>query len=551
MSAKNATGPWRRLTQWSMRGLLILIALAAIFFAWLRTEMVKESRRRELTGEGSAGHWVEYYVDSGPIQFAKATGDSMLKESWVRYLAAVVSGNDPVGPLVTIEFKEGFDPVKAAEVVKLFPEATTIRIACQKLDAELATALGRRPRRGGESISTTVLADGDADQIVRACAENQLPLTELRTEKPLSRAGLADAAKIASLNHLVMDNVDDAIIALFRDHRSLERLEIRNSPQVSDASGEVLASCRGLAFVTLDGTSLKDEGLAALRNGSVTRLIWKNAPLPLAGLRALRDRPGDYHLLGIGLGSAEVTDEHLKVLAEFPHLGDVRLINANITRAGLEAIAKRTLYQLILRDCHTNGEPIDDQTIEPLAAIASSLGDLRIDGANVTDAGLAPLVIGPNLMHLSLCRTKVTTNTVDLLSKSTTLIRLRVGGENFDASWMPHIGKIPTLTWLQVRGPSVDDAMFSTSLPTIRLIDLQETRVTPECLGELAKWPALEHAIIMYDKAAEPEFSLEDMRNYIRHTGAAITVGEISKPPSMGVARKLNVEVMESRDELE
>jgi hypothetical protein len=512
-------------TQWSIRGLLVLITCAAIFFAWLRVEMAKEARRREWTTY-TPGRPIHVSTNSAPGGTSTA--------SWQRRVAAWATRQAPVAPANAISLGDGHVTADAVEVLRLFPEATGISVRCRtQLDPMLAREL--RGRFNGDATFSIYLWSGDINTLAQTCAEHDLAVKDLTgSEENWTYAGYKAAAKLRKLDQIRFTNVDDATVALFRDHPRLRLVSIQRSPDVGDESGQTLASCTGLAEISLDGVALGREGLEALGRWQGIDFAWKNSPLSDIGFRKFLEGAGS-NLYAVELENAQVEDTHLKDLLRCTKLLNVQISGATFDQERMVELARLPLRGLTLRDCIVDGSPLSDATLAPLAKLAAPLRSIDVDGSDVTDAGVAAIATSPQLFELSLRRTKITSKTLDSLAAPGSLGVLRLGGDTFDASWMPSLAKLTALSHLTLSGPQVDDAVFKTMHLNGRIsLILDRTNVTKECLHDLVKWPQLRSVTLAYDVGAQPAFTLDEVRAFRDETGVKIYAGweEVMEDPT-------------------
>lgn len=326
MTNLNATTPRprRKYVTLSLRLLLVLIALLAIWLGWItnrarrQAEVVKEWRERDAVVQ------FDYQYKKGapiePIYFIPAALPPAA--AWLR------------GNLGEEYFRE-----------VVYVAASKAGDAPRRLDPHFT---GPRP---------------DDEAFRKLASLGALRSLVLRHDE-ISDVGFAPVANLGALERLYLDdcpNITDAGLAHLRGLRKLKYLNIANCP-ITDQSFAHLANLPALATLIVESDQIGDAGLVHLK---------KMRPLEFLAITSPRiTDAGVAHLSGLTrlnrlfIKGANVTDAGLVHVASLRNLERLSLIECRITDEGVNTL--RPLASLRQLGISTTGSPLTDRAFEPL-----------------------------------------------------------------------------------------------------------------------------------------------------------------------------------------
>lgn len=205
----------------------------------------------------------------------------------------------------------------------------------------------------------------DAPKFAEAIERERVAKTGLFDAREFPRFADADAAKLATLTHLVDVNLDNA--------------------PITNAAVNALQPLAELRRLSLSNTGVTDEGLQNLRN--------------FARLEFVR------------LDSTRVGDKGMAHLAAIPNLRELSLWRVVVTDNGVAHLQNASRLEHISLD----GTPVGDGALAALGRLGS-LKWLQLWKTAVTDAGLAHLRGHAALEKLVLNETAVTDAGIDQLA---------------------------------------------------------------------------------------------------------------------------------------
>ncbi len=182
-------------------------------------------------------------------------------------------------------------------------------------------------------------------------------------DRPVDSFELETIGQATGLKTLILDQgvvTDDDVTAL-RTLNQLEHLRLRESP-------------------------LSDVGLAKLASFDLKRLVVLNLPQAQPTARGLKELGKLQNVRQLRIGGRQIDDEAVKVLAEWPSLSSLHLIQPSLTDAALETIASmKDLSSFYIDEC-----PLSDAAWEKLLQARRDLhvhidqahGDLRSSQTN-------------------------------------------------------------------------------------------------------------------------------------------------------------------------
>jgi hypothetical protein len=336
----------RRWRQFSLRGLLVLVTLAALFcgwFAWrLRQGWLQDAAANEIVRAGGAVAYSNQFY-SGVSRLAPFEPRS----SWFGNLTNPLFGTDPFRKLVSITVHDD----ASAALISKYPlyDLETIRLE-------------------GSNVTD------DALQHIQNCRHAKVLLVH---NAPVTDQGLAKIRSLSELEELwiVGSQVTDAGLDNLVEFSELKELWLHDTA-VSDAGLQKLRHLQRLSVLDLRSTQISDSGLAVVASmPAIKMLLVDQDTLTDQGLKNLRPAP---KLFKLWLSTRTSSKLDLGVLSEFPLLSDLTLSGPIGTDAALQPLASNTrITRLELDWC-----------------------------AGLTDESLTTLAQIPNLQKVQLIRTK-------------------------------------------------------------------------------------------------------------------------------------------------
>jgi hypothetical protein len=205
------------------------------------------------------------------------------------------------------------------------------------------------------------------------------------------------------------------------------------------------------------------------------------------GLQAIQRLP---KLAAIRLGSAETTDENLKLLSACP---SVHWIQLNVAEATLTASGISELRRLPkLRYLELRGVGVDDELLRGVESL-TQLEEINIASTKITAAGFASLNKLPQLHILSVDQCAIDDIALRNLNCQQ-ITRLRLSRlPDFTAEDMAALGAMTNLKRLSINDCAIgDDGLRCLpEMPELSWIYLPNTGVTDACIPELLRQPKL------------------------------------------------------------
>ena len=309
----------------------------------------------------------------------------------------------------------------------------------------------------------------------------------------LTPAGMAQLRTLSRLQKLNVRDFTDShgFVAALTGKTALRRLWLRKAA-VTDDEMAIIGGFADLEALQLDGSNVTDQGFAHVAN--LKKLTILDMPgvritdlAPVADLVQLdtldlaprRSTPAR-SALGLGgppslgplrrltkltqltLGSTQIEDRELPIVAGIPKLNNLMIGGKGITEAGLAEIAEsRSLIFLEL----TNTSIAD---LRPLSPRLHRLLGLAMENSHLTDAGIEPLSRGVRLTDLTIAGSRMTDAGLDHLASLTSLWRLRLD-----------------------RSAITDAGLALKSLKSLESLSLTETKLTDSSVETLAGFQCL------------------------------------------------------------
>jgi len=306
---------WR---QFSLRGLLILVTLAAVFLGWfawrLRMARVQDAAAESIVRAGGEVAYSDQFYGGVSRLTPRHRQANMLGDISRRLL-----GGDPTRKLVSVRL---IDDESAALVAKYDLRDLTI----VRLD-------------GGKAITDAALAH------------------------------LANCEQLRVL-YLEDGNLTDRGIEGIGQHSKLEELWLCNT-QITDAALDYLIELPVLRVLDIRGTVISDEGLKRIAAMPNLRMLYlDSATVTDSGIQSLH---ASKRLMGLWLGDLSSANLDLVAIAAIPQLEQIYLKGPLITDDRLAVLKNNTKIQrLNVQRC----TGLTDESLKTLATMPNlkSLG---------------------------------------------------------------------------------------------------------------------------------------------------------------------------------
>jgi hypothetical protein len=499
-----------RFRQFSMRTLLVLVALAAAGCLLVRNEMAREERREKLIAELEAkGATWQFFYPTG------AATISPLPRLWRQPMAAWLRGKPMVPPRSWAMFGKGTSLEQIREFLDLFPSVRVIEIDGDDTSKEVLRLLAVRGPFDEFRIKNPLVIDKEkARQIAQVnckggvwiirqeCSDEALlNLAEAGVKVELyfgddfwrnvSDEGLKTVAMFPKTRaaHANCRGTDAGVQAL-AGHPSLAKFFL-TGPLYSDASADVIPTLKSLSQLHIAGTSHTDAGLARAIAGCNARSI---------------------ELIEVAVG-----DQTIEALALAPNLTNLTLSGVELSAEQCDALAKLPLGSLTL-----SSKGLTDDRAVRLAPLARSLRDLDLKTPQVTDAGLTWLSRAKSLTMLRLDDTQATAATWSTVPLPSALKAIGMGGPNFDIETMVRATNTIALNQLALTGSEIEDATLDHLPPGLSTVLLVDTRVTPEGLNKLARTKGITSILVFRESDVPALITEEDVKEVQKAVGPGV-----------------------------
>lgn len=231
------------------------------------------------------------------------------------------------------------------------------------------------------------------------------------------------------------------------------------------------------------------QRLRAVKSPLAVDLTWSNLENGL--LSNLHDLP---NLRRLNLfGATGVTDDALRHLENLPALESIDLGGARVSSQGILSLRNaRNLKQLGLANV---SPPLDDAAIEQIVATWPDLESISLDGAHITDVGLARIGTLKKLTYLNISDTGITARGMGGLVELRSLKTLHASHTELDDSAMIELAQITSLEKLDFNSTNITNAGLIPlrSLRHLKRIYLVDTRVDDDGLGHLKTLKSIEY----------------------------------------------------------
>ncbi len=242
------------------------------------------------------------------------------------------------------------------------------------------------------------------------------------------------------------------------------------SEHVSDKGLKFLPSLKNLRVLAAPGLFITDDSVGILSQlPRLQYLSLKGSQISDQALAAFSDRP--LRRLDLGL---RATDAALKYISEIKTLEHLDVHASRVTETGLAYLKGLPLHTLFL------GPSIADRDLPVLLAF-KKLKRLDLSGANLSDAALQTLGKMEALEELALTDTAVSDQALAVLSRLPRLRYLELSGTRISAIAFRHVTGFPAL---QVLSFSTRDRLRSGDIrPLGRLAKLHSVLINKALIG--------------------------------------------------------------------
>ncbi len=445
----------RRWLQFTMRGLIVLMVLAAIGAFWLRNEVQRAREQRLATEKATELHANLQYANSGPGWLESLLGeDIFLKVERAETRQSTTTDLD----MAWLAALDDLQVLSFAAIPETVP----------------------RPRMGDSTVAHVAdmhelrilsvprfdLSDHGAQAL-----RNHPEMEELELRETLiTDAGLAYISGMHKLQRLdlsVLSGVTDAGLIHLRRLKELQSLSL-NGTNVSGTGLEHLSQMNSLTALSLSETPLTDEGLRHIGQlKSLGRLEIESKLISNAGIAHLDDMP---NLVRLTIKGADITDDSLRHLAGSPNLRELsyhsestlgdgladlaslaRLRHLDLSGAELNTDGWKALRELPqVTSVSLNNALVTDEHLAMLVDAMPQLEEISLSGTQITDDGVADLARLNQLTRISIRDTKITGAGLKVISRSPILESVIVSGNQMGRGFPKFVN---TKVMVEIRDP--------------------------------------------------------------------------------------------------
>ncbi len=286
--------------------------------------------------------------------------------------------------------------------------------------------------------------------------------------------------------------IDDDGIAHLEKLGALRRLDLSGNVHLTDVALVRLEVCPNIEYLALRDGAYTGKGIAAIQKLSELRAIDLRGCVQIGatGLAGLVASP---RLESLKVGGAQIDDLGLKPIGRITSLTDLTIEDAGITDTGLAALHALDLTSLSLARCFG----ITDAGLAELAAF-SHLQRLALRDLAITGPGLAVLSRFPDLRQLGLNETMIDDEAMIFIQPKTSLERLKLRQTQITAAAAKAIVPLKTLRYLDVQDTGLTDGageMLANSLTALTTLVLASNAgITDRSVPPLCR---LSHLILL------------------------------------------------------
>jgi internalin A len=403
MNVSQPSKPERRPFQFSLRSLLLFVAVAGVFFGWLGTGLQRARKNRQAEAEL---HRVEAEIRShgGSIVYENAEGPNWLEK---------LLGDPGVLDVQTVAIHQATDAdlkhLKDLAGMSHSWELDLCRFGVNSgylTDAGLKHLKGLTGLRNLNLIGQLKITDAGLEHLkgltsLRALRLENTVVTPAGTRNlqealPNARitpssTQLAAIAEIEKVGGIVsMTNNDVLLVVTFSVPRNVTDAVMLQIKKLKDLRGRV--------ELGLGRTQVTDAGMEDLKDLNVSSLSIGRTQVTDAGLEHLK---GLSNLESLSLDFTQVTDAGLEHLEGLTELFSLSLRTTLVTDAGLEHLEGLTSLEYL----HLSNTQVTDTGLEHIKRL-TKLKQLYLHDTHVTDEGVRKLQEAlPNCkIHPNRCR---------------------------------------------------------------------------------------------------------------------------------------------------
>lgn len=474
--------PKRRWLQFSLRTLLLLVVVLAVWLGW-HAHRVKQQREAVLTVEelGGSARYDYEWTDGGGSPPPN-------QPSWLARFVGVDHVHDVVS--ITLPHNKNVTDADLRQLSAL-KNLRDLNLGWTEVSDEGLAHLKRLRRLEHlylESCSNVT----DSGIAHLAGLTNLKDLTVSGTG--MSNAGMVHLKNLKKLEWLELTGVpvEDDDVQFLREFTNLKVLffcrlgQPGPSPKVSKATVEELRKCLPKCDIIWKPPEVESESGEADEDGpaperrkipDAKKFVVRNHDEAVAALRSLPAAVSlrENRAVFADLDNYGVTDEHLAPLKFLTALEQLDLSRNPIGDAGLAHVSGLQQLEVL----HLDKTAVGDAGLKHLKDM-KKLKTLFLSETRVTDEGLEALKELPELHMLLLDGTQITDKGLRHLQGLSSLRCLALGETRVTGAGLNHLKRLANLETLGLRGTQVSDQDLVRlhGLKNLKSLDLRDTQVT-------------------------------------------------------------------------
>ncbi len=474
--------PKRRWFQFSLRTLLLLVALLALWLGWHAVQ-VRRQREAVLTIEELGGHVLYDY------EWPRGSSNTPPNEpSWLARLVGV----DQVHDVASVSLAHNKE-VTDADLRQLsdLKDLRDLNLGWTEVSDEGLAHLKRL--RGLEHLyleSCSHVTDSGIAHLAGLTNLKELTVSGTR----MSNAGMVHLKNLKKLEWLELTGVpvEDDDVQFLREFTNLKVLffcrlgQSCPSPKVSKATVDELRKCLPKCDVVWKPPEVEVESGKTSEDGRAPKrrtlpdardFVVQNHDQAVAALQSLPATVSlrENRAVFVDLDNYGVTDEYLAPLRFLTGLEQLDLSRNSFGDAGLAHLAGLRELEVL----HLDKTAVGDAGLKHLKGM-KKLKTLYLSETRVTDKGLEALKELPELDELLLDGTQITDKGLRHLQDLAGLRVLALGETGVTAAGLDHLTNLVNLEVLNLRGTRISDQDLSRlrGLKNLKSLDLRGTQVT-------------------------------------------------------------------------
>jgi internalin A len=320
--------------QYSLRTLLIVVTVIAIFMSWFAVKLKQAHEQRDTVAEiAKLDMEVQYdwQIDRPPEPPQPGQLFGMPKRPWPDWLRHTL-GDDFFDNVVAVGFRQDAEVNKNLIYLKKFPCLRLVVFFPENITDE-----GLKNLRGATIQSLDLSGSKITDSgLVYIGQLHQLQWLYIN-DTAITDAGIEHLKNLTQLRTVFLndDKITDAGLRHLKGLHRLERLFLDNA-QITDAGLENLENLSNLQILYLNQSAVGDAGLAHLQGLSKLYSLQLNqTAVTDAGLKYLKNLT---ELKDLELQNTKITDQGLVYLKNLSKLEILSLRETQITDAGLDLL---------------------------------------------------------------------------------------------------------------------------------------------------------------------------------------------------------------------